>query len=549
MKRAKWICLWVLLGLVLVACGGNTVTPNEENNAAASNNNTSATNETSTEPVVLRVGAPDDDYILDEADAGRVTVGMSQINTGIFDTLTQMGPDFQITPMLAESWEYMADSNTWRFHLRQDVTFHNGEPFTAAAVVDMVNRVAQGGFAIIIRVDENSAVAVDEYTVDITATGLNVQMPGQLAHPNFGIRAPGADPFAGEHVGTGPFIFKEYVPDDHITVVKNPDYWGGAPEVDEITFRFMPDPNTRVLALQANEVDVIYDVPRESVPVLEGAGKLIQASPVGAYQAVSILSTGAEPHDITSDVLVREAIGYALDRQGIIDGAFDGLATVSQTLIPAGVLGQYADRVTGFTYDPAKAMELLEQAGWVDEDGDGIREKEGRRLTLEIVAGFPTAADQGQTPEIVQAQLLAVGIETTITAIDDSIAYDNRLTEKQGSLWVEIGNQNSASPCFLPSYLYYGGDENPNNYQAAFAPSFVGFPEFDTEMDGCAAASDPDEAAMHAANAMHILVDEAHTALPLLGLYRVWGTGDNVSGFDPHPIFAMIRWEDVTVTP
>ena len=104
MKQAKWVCLWVLPGLILVACGGTNVAPNEENNAAASNNNISDTDETSTEPVVLRVGAPDDDYILDEADAGRVTVGMSQINTGIFDTLTQMGPDFQITPILADYW-------------------------------------------------------------------------------------------------------------------------------------------------------------------------------------------------------------------------------------------------------------------------------------------------------------------------------------------------------------------------------------------------------------------------------------------------------------
>lgn len=541
-----------VLAFLLIACGGQAVAPQTADEDAEAPDALATPPETvdeSGEPVTLTVGAPDDDYILDPEDPGRVTVGMGQVNANIFDTLTRMGPDFQIYPMLAESWEYMEESNTWRFHLRQDVTFHNGESFTAAAVVDMVKRVAQGGYAIIIKVDENSAVAVDDYTVDITPTSPNVQLPGQIAHPNFGIRAPSADPFAGEHVGTGPFMFKEYVPDDHITVVKNPGYWGEVAQVDAITFRFMPDPNTRVLALQAGEVDVIYDVPRESAVVLEEAeGVELLPSPVGAYQAISILSTGEAPHDITTDVLVRRAIGYALDRQAIIDTAFDGLATASQTLIPAGVLGDYDDRVEGFTHDPDQARSLLEEAGWTDADGDGIREKDGRPLSLEIVSGFPTATDNGQTPEVVQAQLLEVGIDSTITAIDDSIAYDNRMTEKQGSLWVEIGNQNSASPCFLPSFLYYGGDENPNNYQAAFAPSFVGFPEFDEEMDACNNASDPDEAAMHAANAMHILIDEAHTALPLLGLYRIWGVRTAVSGFDPHPIFVMIRWNNVSLS-
>jgi peptide/nickel transport system substrate-binding protein len=397
-------------------------------------------------------------------------------------------------------------------------------------------------------VDENSATAVDELTVDIKTTQPNAQLPGQIAHPNFGIRAPGSDPFAGEHIGTGRFMLEEYVPDDHITVVKNPNYWGEAPLVDQIVFRFIPDPNTRVLALQGHEVDVIYDVPREAAVTLEGLDdvQLINA-PVGAYQAVSILSTGQPPYDIGTDPLVREAIAYAIDRQAVIDTAFDGFAEPVQTLIPPAVLGDNAGAVTGYSHDPDRAMSLLEEAGWVDSDGDGIREKDGRTLTLEIVSGFPTANDNGQTPEVIQAQLAEVGIETTITAINDDIAYDERLTAQQGDLWVEIGNQNSASPCFLPFFLYYGGNAEPNNYQLAFAPTFAGTEGFDEEMEACTAAFDPAESAVHAANAMHILIDQARTALPLLGLYRIWGTGSNVSGFEAHPIFAMIQWDQVTV--
>ncbi|MCB0155956.1 MAG: ABC transporter substrate-binding protein [Anaerolineae bacterium] len=537
--------LFIFLVLFLTACGGAAPEAGGVASEEAAANQAEAS-----DPIILRVGAPDDDYRLDPQDPGRTNVAMAQVNTNVFDRLTQMDVDFQIQPMLAESWEYMPDSGTWRFKLRQDVTFHNGEPFTAEAVVEMIKRVAPGGFATILKIDENSAVAVDDYTVDITPTTENVQLPGQIAHPNFGIRAPGSDPFAGENIGTGPFMFKEYVEDDHITVVKNPDYWGEVAQVDEIEFRFMPDPNTRVLALQAGEVDLIYDVPRESAGLLEETNNItVLPAKVGAYQALSILSTGEPPRDITNDILVRRAIGYAIDRQAVIDTAFDGRAVESQTLIPAGVLGEYATQVEGFSYDPEQAEALLEEAGWVDGDGDGVREKEGRRLTLEMVSGYPTANDNGQTPEVLQAQLLQVGIETNITAINDSAAYDDYLTEQKGDLWVEIGNQNSASPCFLPSFLYYGGDENPNNYQLAFAPDFVGFPAFDEAMDGCTGAADTDVAAQNAAQAIHILVDEAHTALPLLGLYRIWATSNQVTGFEPHPIFVMVRWNTVSLAP
>ncbi len=519
---------------------------------ACSDGNVEPTNEITNEPAapttVLRVGAPADDYRLDAEDIGRITVGMSQVNTNIFEGLTRMDTDFQIQPALAESWEYMPENGGWRFNLRQDVTFHDGTPLTSLAVVEMIERVSQGGFSIILRVDENSAVAVDDYTVDIIPTQTNVQLPGQIAHPHFGLRAPGTDPLAGEHVGTGPFVFKEYVPDDHITVTKNSAYWGDPANVDEIIFRFMPDPNTRVLALQAQEVDIVYDVPRESATLLMGMEELnVLPAAVGAYQAVSVLATGEAPYDIGRDPLVREAIGYAIDRQAIVDIALGGMAEMSQTLIPAAVLGDSADQIRGFSHDPDRAMQLLEDAGWHDTDGDGIREKEGRTLSLEIVSGYPTANDNGQTPEVLQAQLREVGIASTITAINDSAAYNDRLTAQQGDLWVEIGNQNSASPCFLPGFLYYGGNDEPNNYQSAFAPTYVGVTGFDSAMDACNNSADPVTAAENAAAAIRVLVDEAHTALPLVGLYRVWATTDSVTNFTPHPIFVMIRWDDVTV--
>ncbi len=524
-----------VFSLLLPACAGVSPAPTETPTA---------------ETVVLRIGALDDGYRLNPEDPGRVTVGMGPVNVNIFDTLVRMDADFQFQPMLAESWEYIEESGAWYFHLRHDVTFHDGQSFTAQAVVETMNRIAlNNSFAGILKIDQNSTVAVDDYTVEITPTTPNLQLPGQTANPIFGIRSPGSDPFKGEHIGTGPFRFVKYVSGGHITVEKNPDYWGTIPQVDRIEFHFMPDPDTRVVALQAQEVDIIYSVPLEAAEPLRNMSNVrVLPSNVGAYQGISVLLTGERPYDITQDVLVCEAIGYAINRQAIIDVVFDGFATASQTLVPASILGPYADKVEGYGYDLERARTLLEEAGWQDTDGDGIREKDGRELALELIVGFPTATANRQTPEIIQAQLREVGIDLIIRSVPDTPTYEEWLMEKQGDLWLEIGNQNSTSPCFLPGFLYYGTDANPNIWQLAFAPGPAGWPTFDNEIDGCNAASNSAEAALHAANAMHILIDEARAVIPLVGFYRIWFTNDNIQNFEPHPVFVMARWETVSVT-
>jgi ABC-type transport system substrate-binding protein len=135
----------------------------------------------------------------------------------------------------------------------------------------------------------------------------------------------------------------------------------------------------------------------------------------------------------------------------------------------------------------------------------------------------------------------------TITNLPDDIAYDARLTEGKGDLWLEIGNQNSAYPCFLPSFLYYDAGEKSNNYQLAFTPK--DFPQLNKDLDDCAVTTDPAQAAQDAANVMKIMIDDAKIALPIVGLYRIWGTNDKVQGFVPPAVNIHTRWEDVSLTP
>lgn len=538
------VVAFLLLALTAIACGGSggilvPITPAPAAPAAV------AATAPAAAPLTLRVGAPADDYRQDPKEPGRITIDMVTVNTNVFDTLTRMDENYQVQPMLAESWDFIAPS-TWRFHLRHGVKFHNGAPFTAQAVVDDIKRLSTGPnatYAGILKVNADSAKVVDDFTVDITTTG-PVLLPSQFVHPIFGIPAPGVD-LLQQRIGTGPFREVEYVPKDHITVEKNPDYWGTKPQLDRITFRFYPDPNTRLLALQANEVDLIYDVPRESASILKTTpGVQLVQGPVSAYQSVAFLINGKPPYTIGQDAAVREAVAYAIDRKNIIDTAFGGLATESQTLIPASLLGKYASQIQGYTYDPAKAAQLLDAAGW-KAGSDGMRARDGQPLKIEMICCFPDPQSNGRTGELLQAQLKKVGIDLTITSMPDDIAYDNLLTEQKGDLWLEIGNQNSADPCFLPSFLYYGGSKELNNYQAAFNPK--DHPELNTALDDCAVATSADQAAKDAADAMQVLIDKSKNILPIAGLYRIWGLSDKVQGFVPPPVFIHTRWESVSL--
>jgi hypothetical protein len=129
----------------------------------------------------------------------------------------------------------------------------------------------------------------------------------------------------------------------------------------------------------------------------------------------------------------------------------------------------------------------------------------------------------------------------------DNATYSTRLDNKEGDLFIEIGNQNSPSPCFLAS-LFYSRYEKPGSYARGFAPGPLGWPEYDDEIDGCNSVTTTDEAAMHRANAIHILVDESRSLIPLVGITRIYAARVQVNGFDPHPVRLHVRWNSLSLS-
>ena len=535
-RRARTIrsafVLAVALALAATACSSDDSTATQ-----ADGTTTSAP---ANPNAAITVGFTEDQYVLSGPEA---TLGEYPLNANIAETLATMTPDYKVVPALAESWTFVPPS-TWRFKIRAGVKFHDGQPLNAQAVkVGLFDRLAamEGGSSL--KATPTSAVVVDDTTVDFTPKVTNLRVPEQMVHPEYSVIAPGSD-IGKKPVGTGPFRFVEYVPKERIVVERNPDYWGPKAKVAKITFRFYPDASTRRLALESGEIDAAYEVPRDDVAGLKTKGFQIPTSPVGAYDALLANQHGKPGFDILSDQAVRHAVALGIDRKKLVDGVLDGLATTDQTIVAPASLAPYTSTVTGFPADQAKAKSMLDGAGWVP-GADGIRVKNGKKLHLVLVSGFPAAEILRPIPTFVQSQLKEIGVDVAIAERPDSDSYGAVMDAGDGDLFLEQGNQNDANPGFLPTLLFYTGPGagTPFSYQKLFAPGG----KFDQILAPALSEPNPDAVKKIVADAMHQFIDVDAAAIPLAGVYRIYGLRKGLSGFTLHPAFLHVRWDTVSL--
>jgi peptide/nickel transport system substrate-binding protein len=468
------------------------------------------------------------------------TIGRYPTNANIFETLVRMTPDYQLAPSLATSWELLPP-NTWRFQLRKNVKFQDGTPFTAKAVEFTIKQIGASGQGDYIGMSKKAVVkVVDDSTVELTPAFPNRRLIEQLVHPSNSIVAPTSTPT--HPVGTGPFKFVSYERNRQITVQRWDGYWGPKPRLEQVTFRFVPDGNGRVLALQSGQVQASFDVPRESAAEVQSRPSLqLVRSPVGAYEALYFAVRGGPGFDLGADPAIREAVALAINRDVIVKNVWQGNAQVIQTMIPPAILGPAADIIKGFSFDPDRSKQVLDQAGWKAGDG-GIRTKGGRRLELTMVVGFPNADIHGSMPEAVKAMLADVGIDLKVVTAPDENAYSDRLAKGQGELFAEVGNQNDANPCFLPDLLFYFQGAGHGDYGYRFGPG----PAFDRTIDTkCRQGISDQDAREGAAGAMQILIDQTRTVIPVAGIFRLYGLSDKVQGFEANPSQTNQSWAGV----
>ena len=480
----------------------------------------------------LVVGAPDDQFQI-EYEPLKSRLGNYPINVNMCETLVHLGEDFSPQPLLATSWE-LVGANTWRFHLRDNVKFWDGSPMTADDVKWSLDRTARGqqGYSFI---GVDSTRVVDPRTVEVTPTQPNLRLIEQILHPTYAILKNGTD-LAQQPMCTGPFKLVQYEKGQQLVVQRDPDYWGEKARLDQMTFRFYPDANTRLLALQAGEVDLVMDLPREQVSALKSRpGFKVADAPVGRTMLMYLNIHGHAPYVLLQDRAVRQAIGYALDRQTMVDKVWEGNAAVVATMGPPDVLGQFATNVKGFGYDPTKANRLLDGAGWT-RASDGIRARDGQRLSVTLIGWVEW---DNQTLEFLQSQLGQVGIELKIVKTPDQASYSKLLDAGEFDIDLEGPNQNDANPIFLPALRFYGKATSKN------MPYFAPGAQFDQVIEEGSSATDRTTTQRKAAEAMQILIDQEAIVIPVAGLFRLYGMKDAVQGFAPHPSQTNQAWNTV----
>lgn len=450
----------------------------------------------------------------------------------ILDTLVKLDYDMKLVPGLATSWERVSPT-VWRFKLRENVTFHDGTAFDAEAVKFSLERVnALLPYASdLLNIREIRAVSGN--ALEIETAEPFAALPNQLTDAITGIYGKASFDENGEFVkpvGTGPWVFKDYRKQDRTTVVRNDTYWGAKPALEEIVYRYIPDHNARALALETGEVDfVVHLLPSDVERMRADERFKVYAEPsAGLYYG----AFNAGEKSVLKDPKIRQAVNHLVDRDILIKGALDGIGKPAWTFFPPE-FPWAAPELSAFSFDPEKAGELLQEAGY--EKAGATWQKDGEPLILRILS-YSSRAEMAPVSETMAALLEQQGISTKL----EMYTWEGMLElVKQGDYDVSVvfwtPEMTGHPDLHLKSQFHSGAGLN---YQS-WANS-----EFDALVDIGRTLDEGPEALETYARAQEILQSDA-PIIPLVHKIYVAASTSDVSGFKVHPSGFFYNFKEV----
>ncbi|MEV6765959.1 ABC transporter substrate-binding protein [Streptomyces sp. NPDC051105] len=445
----------------------------------------------------------------------------------IVDSLTDQDPKTgKIVPWLAKSWDISADATTFTFHLRPGVTFSDGSKLTAQVVKDNFDAVpnlgALGTLAEGYLSGVKSTTAVDPLTVKVAFKQPNAQFLQATSTHSLAIESSASVKKTPQQkcsdgvVGSGPFVLKQYVQNQSVTLARRTGYdWGsslwskkGEAYLDKLVFKVVPEAGVRAGSLQSGQVDVISSVGRANEAALKG-GQVALRSRANPGVVFGLGLNNSRP--LLKDAKVRQAILAAVDRKQIADTVFP-TGTQPATSILAHTTPDYTDLSTDLAFDAAKAKSLLDEAGW-KAGGDGVRTKGGKKLSLTI-SWFPNAATNQPALELVQQQLKAVGIDVVLKQLP---VTQFATTLQSGDFDVVWGNTTRADPDILRSSF---STQLANFYHLPAS-------SLDTALSAQAATTDTAKRKLLVAEAQQLIVQNAYD-VPVVELQTQLGVSNKV---------------------
>lgn len=420
----------------------------------------------------------------------------------IYDSLYDLDENYELVPRAADSYEVSADARTYTFHLHEGITFTDGTPLDAAAVVanyeaaiDPANNWRRRRM-FIESIDENteetrvdSCTAVDDYTVEFhlpepyapfmnSVTQFYLISPAALADSSWD--------YSKQSAGSGPYVLEEYAQGDHVSILRNEDYWGEAPSIDRVDFRVVPEAGSRIAALQTGEATAIYPMPTDQVATVRAAGDINMVSLESTTMRYVTLNTNYEP---LSDVRVRQAMNYALNQDEYVKVMYSGAATPATSVLPEMVPGYKAQ--TPYEYDLEKAKSLLEEAGYADG------------FEVSVICDNSTQETKGAT--FVMQQLEQVGI--TVNVLPNEAATNAEIAaepEDTTELQMWYVNWSQSDPDGFLRSLLSSPMVPPTGYNTAFWRN----DEFDAELEAGNAAPTVEEQNEHYGKCQDIAWEE-----------------------------------------
>lgn len=393
----------------------------------------------------------------------------------IHDSLYIVNDQYELEPVLAESYEPSADGLTYTFKLRQGVTFHNGDPFTSADVKytydwikDPTNASTRAGLVDLVE----SVEAPDDSTLVVTLSEADVtfmvNVSTLMIYPAAYHAEVGEEAYSGAPIGTGAFKLDgggEWIPAQRTLLVANEEYFRGRPNFDQFQIDIVPEANGRWAALDTGTADnSIWSLNAEDNTLLEEGGNFTVYNTLN--NAVNHFVLNNE-HPALSDLNVRKALLHATDRQAFVDDVYLGQAVLATSNLSPNVEAYYYPDVPTYDYNVDGANALLDEAGWVAGD-DGIREKDGTRLafTLAVIQG-----DTQRRPEaeIAQQWYQQIGVEMELLEVTDAV--DGMISGKYDAA--------------LFNWVYGGGDGEPDARPTLKSDGANNFSHFaNEELDG-----------------------------------------------------------------
>ena len=479
-----------------------------------------------------------------------------EVHTMIYEPLVTVDYNYEFRPGLATSWETSEDGLTWTFHLREGVTFHDGSEFNAEVVKWWLEGMQLGVNSYMFE-SMTSAEVIDNHTIAMTFEGPFPNLLYNLSSSFSGIMSKEAfEKYGDEYgtmyaVGTGPFILEEWVTNDHISLVRNPDYnwapeWSGhkgPAQVDRILFRIIPEDATREIEFRTGNVQVLIDAPPPAMlPQYAGDPDfVILQGPDASIQFIGM----KVDHPLFKDIRTREAIGHAIDRDLIVETVYQGFGRPALTYLSVELGGDKGVAEIAPSYDPDMAAALLAEVGWVmGDDGILVAENvEGVEAGTKFEVSYWTyQQDEYSTlAEVTQKMLSDIGIKANIQLMDSATYSDALKGDETELILRRYGWDNND----ILEWFHHGKYAPYPNYLGVFDP------EWDADLD----EANYDTATWGERDAKYVdihryLIEEWYPWAPIRQRADVFLIRSNVKSFKPIPLkglSATIVWTQVYV--